>query len=116
VAVVIKYYYIIVINNIVRDDASLQGRDVMSFVKVIIILEAVNVSETLVTIYKLAWHFIPGNLKLHQHCSENLRSYNIFTCNCVCRGWCKLHWNTEIFFISLILNNVHKCKQYQHAL
>ena len=65
VAVVIKYYCIIVINNIVRDDTSLQGCDVMSFGKVAIVLEAVNVSETLVAIYKLAWHFIPGSLNLH---------------------------------------------------
>jgi hypothetical protein len=43
-AVVIKYYCIIVINNIVRDDTSLQGCDMMSFGKVTIVLEAVNVS------------------------------------------------------------------------
>lgn len=39
--VVIKYYCIIVINNIVRDDTSLQGCDVISFGKVTTVLEAV---------------------------------------------------------------------------
>jgi len=89
--VVIKYCFIVVISNIVRDDTSLQGCDMMSFGKVTTALEAVNVSQTLVTIYKLAWHFIPGNLNLHQHCLGNLKSYNILMCNCVYAGWCKLH-------------------------
>jgi hypothetical protein len=76
--VVIKYYSIIVINNILRDDTSLQGYVVMSFGKVTIVLDAVIVSQTLVPIYKLAWHCIPGNLNLRHHCFENLRLITFF--------------------------------------
>ena len=38
-------------------------------------LQGLTVSQTLLTIYQSAWHHIPQEWNLHQHCCENLKSW-----------------------------------------
>lgn len=78
----VAYFCVRVINNILPDDTSLQGYDVMSVGEVTDVLEVASFFRTLVTVNRSVWHHITGNWHLHQHCSENHKSCNIlFTHN-----------------------------------
>jgi hypothetical protein len=42
-------------------------------------LQGLAVSQTLLTIYQMAWHHNPQELNLHQYCCENLKILDIRT-------------------------------------
>jgi len=56
-------------------------------------LQGLAVSQTLLTLYQSAWHYIPQELNLHQYCCEKLKISDIRTVY--------FHWHNNVFMYSV---------------